>query len=125
MTQQLRHIPHGEFVEADPSPGVRRMQAFASDSMWAGTAETAPNVVSGWHHHGDLETAIYVVGGSLRLEFGPGGKSSIEAGEGDFVSIPPGAIHREANPGDTVATLVVVRAGSGPPTINVEGPEPA
>jgi uncharacterized RmlC-like cupin family protein len=81
-------------------------------------------MVSGWHHHGDFESSIYVAGGLLRFEHGPGGSSVIDARAGDFVHVPRGAVHREGNPGDTVATLVVVRAGHGVPTVNVDGPEP-
>ncbi len=120
-----RHIRPEDRVDADPTPGMRREQAFASDRMWAGVALTEPGMVSGWHHHGDHESSIYVASGRLRLEHGPGGATVIEAGAGDFVQVPRGAIHREGNPGDGVATLVVVRAGHGVPTVNVDGPEPA
>jgi uncharacterized RmlC-like cupin family protein len=58
----------------------------------------------------------------LRLEFGPGGRSTIEARPGDFVHVPAGAVHRETNPGDRDSLLVVVRCGTGEPTVNLEGP---
>ncbi|HEV2890481.1 MAG TPA: cupin domain-containing protein [Frankiaceae bacterium] len=92
--------------------------------MWAGYASTEPHVTSGWHHHGEHETAIYVVSGTLRIECGPGGAHVVEGGPGDFVRVPPGTIHREINPAGVGNELVVVRAGSGPPTVNVEGPAP-
>jgi quercetin dioxygenase-like cupin family protein len=44
---------------------------------------------------------------------------------GDFLHVPKGAIHREGNDGDRESHLVVVRAGRGAPTINVDGPAPA
>jgi uncharacterized RmlC-like cupin family protein len=122
---ELRHIRPADRVEADPTPGMRRERAIASDRLWAGITLTEPGMLSGWHHHGDYETSIYIVSGALRMEFGPGGASVIDAGEGDFIQVPPGAIHREANPADQPSTLVVVRAGTGVPTINVDGPEPA
>lgn len=120
----VRHVTPRDLVEADPTPGVRREQAIASDGMWAGLAHTEPGTVSGWHHHGDHESSIYVASGVLRLEYGPAGGRVVEARQGDFVHVPRGAIHREGNPAGTVATLVVVRAGSGVPTVNVDGPEP-
>ena len=120
----MRHIPAGTMREGDPTPGVRREQAIASDGMWAGLAHTDPGMVSAWHHHGEFETAIYVTRGALRMEYGPGGRSVMEAQPGDFVHVPRGAIHREGNPTSEVATLVVVRAGHGVPTVNVDGPEP-
>jgi uncharacterized RmlC-like cupin family protein len=30
-------------------------------------------MISGWHHHGDHESVIYVLSGALRMEFGSGG----------------------------------------------------
>jgi uncharacterized RmlC-like cupin family protein len=108
--------------ESDPTPGMVREQAIAVEGMWAGLVSTDAHITSGWHHHGDNETAIYVVDGYSRMEFGPDGGETIEAGPGDFVHVPKGAIHRESNPADHESHLVVVRAGTGPPTINVDGP---
>ena len=82
-------------------------------------------MISGWHHHGDYDTSIYVVSGGLRMECGPGGTVVVEAGPGDFLHVPKGAIHRESNPQDTDGQAVVVRAGQGPPVFNVDGPAPA
>jgi uncharacterized RmlC-like cupin family protein len=56
------------------------------------------------------------------MESGPGGTEVIRAGAGDFLHVPKGAIHRESNPGAAESHLIVVRAGHGPPTINVDGP---
>ena len=79
-------------------------------------------MVSGWHHHGEYETTIYVLTGALLMEFGPGGLSTVVAGPGDFVYVPKGAVHRESNPSAEPADIVVVRAGQGESTINVDGP---
>jgi uncharacterized RmlC-like cupin family protein len=62
-----------------------RQEAFSTDRMWAGLVRTEPGMVSGWHHHGDHETAVSVVSGSLRMEFGPSGSNSIDASPGDFL----------------------------------------
>jgi uncharacterized RmlC-like cupin family protein len=109
-----------ERVAGDPTPGLTRERAFATDEMWAGFASTDPHVTSGWHHHGEHETAIYVVSGALRIECGPGGSQAVEGGPGDFVRVPPGAIHREINPADVANELVVIRVGHGVPTVNVD-----
>jgi uncharacterized RmlC-like cupin family protein len=79
-------------------------------------------MVSGWHHHGEYESTIYVVSGALRMEYGPGGADVIEAGPGDFVFVARGAVHREGNPSDEVSEMVVVRSGSGEPVVNVDAP---
>jgi uncharacterized RmlC-like cupin family protein len=104
------------------TPGMERQEAFATGRMWSGVARTEPGTVSGWHHHGEYETTIYVLTGSLRMEFGPDGSTTLEAGPGDFVYVPKGAVHRESNPSAESADIVVVRAGRGESTINVDGP---
>ena len=91
--------------------------------MWAGLVRTAPGMMSGWHHHGDFESVIYVTTGALVMEFGPGGSETLEARPGDFLYVAPGAIHRESNPTDQESHIVVVRSGSGEAVINVDGPE--
>lgn len=118
----VQHIPPEDRVEADPTDGLVREKAIDVDGLWAGFVRTQSLDTTGWHHHGDYETSIYIVSGRLRMESGPGGKQVIEASPGDFLHVPPRAIHRESNPGDTESALVVVRAGTGPPTTNVDGP---
>jgi len=61
----------------------------------------------------------------MRIESGPGGQSVVEAGPGDFLRVPAGAIHRESNPGRETSHAVIVRCGQGTPTTDVEGPAPA
>lgn len=114
-----------ERVEGDLTPGMVREQAIAIEGMWAGLVRTEAHMISGWHHHGDYDTSIYVVSGGLRMECGPGGTVVVEAGPGDFLHVPKGAIHRESNPQSTDGQAVVVRAGQGPPVFNVDGPAPA
>ena len=118
----VSRIPPEDRVEADPTPGIVREQAIAVPGLWAGLARTAPGMTSGWHHHGDHETSIYIVSGRLRMESGPGGAEVVDAVAGDFVHVPAGAVHRESNPSDAESHIVVVRAGRGAPTINVDGP---
>lgn len=125
MTEaRVRRIAPTERVDGPTTPGMARFQAVTSDRMWAGGARTDPGMVSSWHHHGDQESAIYVVSGALRMEFGPGGAEAFDAGPGDFVYVARGAIHREGNPLDVPADIVVVRAGAGESVVNVAGPEP-
>ncbi len=103
--------------------GMVREEAARTDGMWAGYVRTAAGMVSGWHHHGEFETAIFVVRGSVRFECGPGGGTVFDARPGDFIHVPRSAIHRETNPEATESELVVVRAGHGAPVVNVDGPE--
>ena len=120
----VRLVRPGDRRAGDPTPGMVREEAIAAAPLWAGLTRTAAGVASGWHHHGEHETSIYVAECSVRLEFGPGGAGVVEAGPGVFVLVPAGAVHRELNPGAVESHLVVVRAGTGPTTVNVEGPAP-
>jgi uncharacterized RmlC-like cupin family protein len=122
MSQDVRLITPDQRVEGAPTPGMTREEAIATDHMWAGVARTDAGMVSGWHHHGEYESTIYVLEGALRMEFGPGGSEVLDAGPGDFLYVAPHAIHREGNPTEEEAHIVVVRSGSGEPVFNVDGP---
>ena len=125
MSDDVRLVRPEDRTEGQPTPGMHREQAVATGGMWAGHVTTGAGVVSGWHHHGDHESTIYVVSGALRMEFGAGGGDVLEATAGDFLYVAPHAVHREANPTEADSALVVVRAGSGEAVVNVDGPAPA
>ena len=124
MEGEVRRIAPEERTEGTGTPGMTREEAVSTDRIWAGLVRTGAGMVSGWHHHGDYDTTIYVLSGALRMEFGLGGADTLEAGPGDFVYLAPGAVHRESNPTHQESQVVVVRSGSGEPVINVDGPEP-
>ena len=122
----VRLIRAGErTTEATPTPGMQREEAIAVEGLWAGFVTSDPGAEAGWHHHGDYETAIYVLSGRFVMEFGPGGTETFEAGPGDFIHVPKGAIHRELNPSDEELQAIVVRSGRGEPVFNTDGPDPA
>ena len=124
MSEPIRAVRSDDLALADPTPGMTRRRAFEAPGLWAGVVDTEPGVASGWHHHGEHESSIYLVEGTMRLEFGPGGRSVVDAEPGDFVHVPAGVVHRELNPGDVVCQVVIARAGSGGvPTVNVDGPD--
>src|ERR1700712_2360771 len=100
-----------------------RRLAFAAPGLWAGLVHTEPGAASGWHHHGEHETSLYVVEGAMRLEFGPGGREQVNAGPGSFLHVPAHTVHRESNPTEARSTAVIARAGRGVPTVNVDGPD--
>jgi uncharacterized RmlC-like cupin family protein len=99
-----------------------REEAIQTDHLWAGIARTKPGNISGWHHHGEWETVAYVIAGACRLEFGPGGQEVVVGEPGDYIFIPKGVIHRESNPTEGEQALVIVRFGTGPVVIGVDGP---
>jgi uncharacterized RmlC-like cupin family protein len=120
MSGGVRRMAPHERVEGAATPGMIREEAVATDGLWAGLVRTAPGMVSGWHHHAAYETAIYVVSGALRMEFGPSGAETLEARPGDFLYVAAGAVHRESNPSDQESQIVVLRSGSGAPVVNVD-----
>jgi uncharacterized RmlC-like cupin family protein len=127
MAERQDHIQvvtPGDRTAGPSTPGMERQQAVATDNMWSGLVRTEAGMVSGWHHHGEYETVIYVLTGLLRMEFGPGGSTTLEARPGDFVFVPDEVVHRESNLSAEPGDLIVVRAGRGESTINVDGPAP-
>ena len=81
---------------------MSRQVALRTEAMWSGTVDTEPGAVSGWHHHGDHDTTLYVVQRPDAARVRPGGEEVVEGGPGDFLRVPAGAVHRESNPGDHV-----------------------
>jgi len=109
-----------ELENTDSAPGILREEAFAKPGLWAGRSTTEPGVTSGWHHHGEADTIVYVLSGTLVIEFGD---DMVKAGEGEFLVIPSGLVHRESTPSDGPSKSVVIRTGgNGPPTYEVDGP---
>jgi mannose-6-phosphate isomerase-like protein (cupin superfamily) len=99
---------------------IRRQQAFAGDDHWVGYIHTKPGVWSGWHHHAETETFFYVLKGRLEFELADGEGMSI--GPEDFCHMPGRVVHRERTAEGDGAEAVLVRIGSGPTVVNVDGP---
>jgi mannose-6-phosphate isomerase-like protein (cupin superfamily) len=106
------------------TPAIRRQQAFAGDDRWVGYVRTQPGEWSGWHHHGDTDTYLYVVSGALEFEYGPG-RERVSVGRGDFAHMPRGVIHRERTAPGEPGEAILVRIGRGPAVVNVEDPPPS
>jgi uncharacterized RmlC-like cupin family protein len=123
LAGDVRRITREERTKGAQTSGMIREEAIATEGMWAGLARTEAGMVSGWHHHGDYESTIYVLSGALRMEFGPDGGEILDAGPGDFLYVARGAVHRESNPSEEESQIVVVRSGSGEPVFNVDEPE--
>src|SRR3984957_14114676 len=97
----LRIIRSDELDSNTPqTPGMTRAEAISyarvgAQKLWAGTVVVHPNAKTGPHHHGELETVIYVVRGRARFRWGKRLEFVDEAGPGDFVFVPPFAPHQE------------------------------
>ena len=116
--RQLHHTGSNELSEdTAQTPGMRRYEAISgkrhgSRKLWMGKAIVAPGMVSGDHHHGEAETAIYVVSGRPRFVFLEDGKEKVlQTSPGDYIFVPPYTPHREENPSpDTPAIVVIARS---------------
>ena len=104
---------------------ITRASAGAK-KLWAGTVVVDPNAKTGAHHHGELETVLYIVKGRARFRWGDRLEFVDEAGPGDFIYVPPFVPHQEINARtDEPVEAVVVRSGQDPVVINldIESPE--
>ena len=100
--------------ETTQTPGMTRDEAVRTASLWAGSATTAGHTFSGWHHHGEYESVIYVLRGRVRLEYGAGGRDVIEAGPTDTLYVASGEINSQVTD-HWAATEAVRRAFAGRP----------
>ena len=105
-----------------PTPGMNRREIADVDETWIGMVDTAPGFAGGWHHHGERTSYIYVLRGELHMEYGPGGGDRLVGRSGDVIVNPPGLVHREITPNESVQAIVI-RVGPGPLNVNVDGPE--
>lgn len=103
------------------TPAITRRQAFAGEDRWVGYVKTQPGEWSGWHHHGETDTYLYVLAGGLEFEYGPS-RERVSLGPGDFAHMPRGVIHRERTAPGEPGEAVLVRFGGGPAVVNVEEP---
>jgi uncharacterized RmlC-like cupin family protein len=115
------------------TPGMTRAAAIThartgAQKLWAGTVVVHPDARTGPHHHGELETVLYIVRGRARFRWGAQLEFVEEAGPGDFIYVPPFVPHQELNARlDEPVEAVVVRSGQEPIVVNldIESPEPA
>lgn len=89
--------------------------------LWAGTVTIHPDAKTGAHHHGALESVIYVVRGKARMRWGEHLEFIAEAGPGDFIYIPPYVPHQEINASpDEVLECVLVRSDGQATVVNLD-----
>jgi uncharacterized RmlC-like cupin family protein len=102
-THGVRIVKAAEFDFNTPqTPGMTRAAAIdrakaGANRLWAGTVSVAPNAKTGAHHHGHLESIIYVVRGRARMRWGERLEFVAEAEPGDFIFVPPFVPHQEIN----------------------------
>jgi len=126
----VRIVRHDEFDAGTPqTPGMYREAAVSrasagAEKLWAGTVIIQPGARTGPHHHGELESVIYVLHGRARMRWGDRLEFASEAGPGDFIYVPPHVPHQEINASDDEPlSCVVVRSDQEPVVVNLAIPE--
>src|SRR5512138_69957 len=134
MTEKIDWRQHGVRVvkgadldtNTPQTPGMNRAAAInharaGAEKLWAGTVTIHANAKTGAHHHGDLESIIYVVKGKARMRWGDNLEFTAEAGPGDFIYVPPYVPHQEINASDTEPLeCVLVRSDNEAVAINID-----
>ena len=122
----VRIVHAGELDTNTPqTPGMSRASAIdraraGAQKLWAGTVTIHPAAKTGAHHHGELESVIYVVKGRARMRWGERLEYVAEAGPGDFIFVPPYVPHQEINAADEPLECVLVRSGQEPVVVNLD-----
>jgi uncharacterized RmlC-like cupin family protein len=123
----VRIVRHDQLDANTPqTPGMHREAAIsrasaAAEKIWAGTVVIKPGAKTGPHHHGELESVIYVLRGRAQMRWGDRLEFTSDAGPGDFIYVPPYAPHQEINPSDDEElTCVVVRSDQEPIVVNLD-----
>ena len=116
--------------ELDPNtpqtPGMNRAAAInfaraGAQKLWAGTVTIHPDAKTGAHHHGPLESVIYVVRGKARMRWGERLEWVAEAGPGDFIFVPPWVPHQEINASaDEPLECILVRSDQEAVVVNLD-----
>jgi len=125
----LRHVPAADLSgDTGQTSGMTRREAISgksvgSEKVWMGQTHVGAGASSGNHHHGDTETAIYVVSGHPVFVFARDGQEvRLTPEPGDYVFVPPHTPHREENPGDDEAVVVIARSSQDAVVVNLDGP---
>ena len=110
------------------TPGMNRAAAInqataGANKLWAGTVTIHADAKTGAHHHGALESIIYVLSGQARMRWGEKLEFVCEAGPGDFIYVPPYVPHQEINANsEDPLECILVRSDQEPVVVNLDIP---
>lgn len=123
----VRVIPGGSLDANTPqTPGMSRAAAInfarvGAQRIWAGTVRIHAGAKTGAHHHGALESVIYVISGRARMRWGERLEFVAEAGPGDFIFVPPYVPHQEVNANsEETLECVLVRSDDEAVVVNLD-----
>jgi uncharacterized RmlC-like cupin family protein len=125
----VRVVPGNQLdTNTAQTTGMNRAAAInlarvGAQKLWAGTVTIHPNAKTGAHHHGALESVIYIVKGKARMRWGDQLQFTAEAGPGDFIYVPPYVPHQEINAStDEALECVLVRSDNEAVVVNLDIP---
>jgi uncharacterized RmlC-like cupin family protein len=125
----VRVVHYNQFdLNTPQTPGMTRAAAInramaGANKLWAGTVKVEPGTKTSPHHHGELESIIYVISGRARMRWGEQLEFCADAGPGDFIYVPPFVPHQEINArSDEPLMCVVVRSDQEPVVVNLNIP---
>jgi uncharacterized RmlC-like cupin family protein len=108
-----------------PLTHVRAGELSGDTGQTSGMTHVAAGAKSGNHHHGEAETAIYVVSGTPAFVFADGDEEiRLETTPGDYIFVPPYVPHREENPGADEAVVVIARSSQEAIVVNLPSLRP-
>jgi uncharacterized RmlC-like cupin family protein len=125
--QPLVHVRGQELLtDTGQTSGMLRREAISgkttgSSKVWMGQTHVAPHALSGDHHHGEAETAIYVLSGHPAFVFAEGEQEvRLQTEPGDYIFVPPFVPHREENPDDEEAVVIIARSSQEGIVVNLD-----
>jgi uncharacterized RmlC-like cupin family protein len=126
-TNGVKVIPGNQLdLNTAQTPGMERAAAInlartGAQKLWAGTVKIHANAKTGAHHHGPLESVIFVLRGRARMRWGNNLEYTAEAGPGDFIFVPPYVPHQEINASsDETLECVLVRSDNEAVVVNLD-----
>ncbi|SMO96660.1 cupin domain-containing protein [Paracoccus laeviglucosivorans] len=125
-TEGIRVIaPRGRDKDTPETQGMNRQVAISgrrtgSSALWAGTNHIRPGEITGAHHHGPLESIIFVISGTALMRWGERLEFITKAEAGSFLLVPPYMPHQELNASDTEDLhCALVRSGTEEIVVNL------
>ena len=116
----------------DNTPQTKGMKRYAAvakknvgaEKIWAGKVNIEPGAKTGAHHHGELESVIYVLSGKAKMRWGEKLEFEKYAYPGDFIFVPPFVPHQEINAlSNEPLKCILFRSGQDPVVVNLDIPE--
>ena len=108
ISPEQRLVGHGQNAAMERAVAVSA-PLTGSTRLYSSIVTTAPGGSTRIHHHGPCETSIYISSGRAHYTWGPTGlEQAMDAAAGDFVYIPAGEIHVEANASDEEPLVVII-----------------